>query len=108
MLDAPRRQGRGGSDQAEARPGAGACGDSNQGILLLSSDGDGGRVAAVVGTEVAGQVWRRAVELGRRKKAHRSLSGLRRPTRASDRLLIWFGHTGGGGALSRFGQAQAR
>ena len=32
--------------KAAARPGAGAGGDSDQGILLLPPDGDGGRVAA--------------------------------------------------------------
>src|SRR4051794_40285439 len=36
-----RRKGRDGLDQAETRPGAGAGGDSDQGVLLLPPDGLG-------------------------------------------------------------------
>ena len=39
-----RRKGRVGTDQAAARAGTGACGDSDQGILLLPPDGPGSRV----------------------------------------------------------------
>src|SRR5215471_19230297 len=45
MPGASRSKGRDGSDQAEARSGAGEGGGPDQGILLLPPDGDGGWVA---------------------------------------------------------------
>jgi hypothetical protein len=39
-----RRKGRNGPDQTEARPGAGSRRESDQGVLLLPSDGHGRRV----------------------------------------------------------------